>query len=573
MVGKVVGIVVGIAGSGGRATAGMVGIVGSVGFGREGIWVLGKGGNVGLGRVGTVGSTGGSVAVGSVGIAGNGGSVALGKGGRVGRFGDACNRLRAASVMWIPESENAMTKDMVDGGGEKKGIVGIVVGIVGSEGIVVGIMGSGGNVVGIVGNDGLGREGTWVLGKGGNVGLGRVGAVGRVGNWVGNGGSVAGGSVGMAGKGGSVALGRGGIVGSVGAACGEACKSNTIPRNPNSIGYDSDAILSFDFEEEKFREVPAPTDYCLGLYDIKESWTKSFVIPHLVIAQNFQSIRLMRNGEILVLCDDHAHVSDNPNDPVLLRSSNKARMRKMSCTLFKQSQVKQRNNICLNFEELMCLIAKLKDYCKRRRLVVDGGGEKKGIVGIVVGMVGSEGIVVGIVGSGGSVAAGTLGIVGNVGLGRDGTWLLGKGGNVGLGRVGAIGRVGNWVVGNGGSVAVGSVGMAGKGGSVALGRGGIVGSVGAACGEAYFEVVVDLVHPCNVDNHPNKMLIMASREMMEELDANIIHNLCEGNRCADILSKMGINQGEKAMKIAVPPTKILDALKANMTRTAFPRGS
>ncbi|KAM7519728.1 hypothetical protein LguiB_018690 [Lonicera macranthoides] len=165
---------------------------------------------------------------------------------------------------------------------------------------------------------------------------------------------------------------------------------NTIPCNPDSIGYDSEAILSFVFEEEKSREVPAPTDYCLGLVD-------EFGFG----------------------------------------------------------------------------------------LVVDGGGEKKGIVGIVVGMFGSEGIVVGIVvGSGGSVAVGTLGIVGNIGLGRDGTWLLGKGGNVGLGRVGAVGRVGNWVVGNGGSVAVGSVGMAGKGGSVALGRGGIVGSVGATCGEA-----------------------------------------------------------------------------------------
>jgi hypothetical protein len=48
----------------------------------------------------------------------------------------------------------------------------------------------------------------------------------------------------------------------------------------------------------------------------------------------------------------------------------------------------------------------------------DGGGEKKGIVGIVVGMVGIDGIVVGMVGNG--VAAGrggrvTLGTVGKVG--------------------------------------------------------------------------------------------------------------------------------------------------------------
>ena len=66
----------------------------------------------------------------------------------------------------------------------------------------------------------------------------------------------------------------------------------------------------------------------------------------------------------------------------------------------------------------------------------DGGGERKGIVGIVVGMVGMEGIVVGMVGSGtagrgGSVTLGTVGMVGNVG-----TWVLGNGGNVDFGRVG-----------------------------------------------------------------------------------------------------------------------------------------
>ncbi|KAA8546738.1 hypothetical protein F0562_003167 [Nyssa sinensis] len=66
-------------------------------------------------------------------------------------------------------------------------------------------------------------------------------------------------------------------------------------------------------------------------------------------------------------------------------------------------------------------------------LLVDGGGDRKGIVG----MVGIEGIVVGMVGSGGSVTLGTVGMDGNVGFGRDGIWMLGNGGNVGFGRVGA----------------------------------------------------------------------------------------------------------------------------------------
>ncbi|KAL6953800.1 hypothetical protein U1Q18_048012 [Sarracenia purpurea var. burkii] len=99
-------------------------------------------------------------------------------------------------------------------------------------------------------------------------------------------------------------------------------------------------------------------------------------------------------------------------------------------------------------------------------LVVDGGGERKGMAGIVVGMVGNEGIVVGRLGSeaadsGGNVTFGmVVGMVGKVGI-----WVLGKGGNaVGIGRV----------VGNGGTVILGMVGNVGNGGSVTLGMGGIV---------------------------------------------------------------------------------------------------
>ncbi|XP_057980772.1 uncharacterized protein LOC131166330 [Malania oleifera] len=100
-------------------------------------------------------------------------------------------------------------------------------------------------------------------------------------------------------------------------------------------------------------------------------------------------------------------------------------------------------------------------------LVVDGGGERKGIPGIVLGIVVGMfvGIVVGIEGS--PVVAGN-----------------GGGNAVGFGRVGAVGNVG-MVVGNGGNVALGSVGIAGNGGIAAgFGRDGIVGSVGAGGGVA-----------------------------------------------------------------------------------------
>lgn len=97
-------------------------------------------------------------------------------------------------------------------------------------------------------------------------------------------------------------------------------------------------------------------------------------------------------------------------------------------------------------------------------LLVDGGGEKKGMVGIPVGR-------------GGSVTLGIVGSVGStVGFGKDGICVLGKGGNVGFGRAAAAAAVGN--VGKGGSVTFGSVGIAGNGGIVTLGRGGTDGIVG-----------------------------------------------------------------------------------------------
>jgi hypothetical protein len=99
----------------------------------------------------------------------------------------------------------------------------------------------------------------------------------------------------------------------------------------------------------------------------------------------------------------------------------------------------------------------------------DGGGERKGIVGMVAGMVGIEGIVVGMVGNG------VFDSGGSVNVGR----VVGWDGSVGNG-----GRVGNGVLGRGGNVAVGRVGKEGRGGNVGLGSDGIVGSVDAAGGAA-----------------------------------------------------------------------------------------
>ena len=82
----------------------------------------------------------------------------------------------------------------------------------------------------------------------------------------------------------------------------------------------------------------------------------------------------------------------------------------------------------------------------------DGGGEKKGIVG----MVGIDGIVEGMVGNGVAGLGGR--VVGKDGFGKEGIWVLGNGGNVDFGSDGnggsvVVGRVGNGVLGSGGNVA------------------------------------------------------------------------------------------------------------------------
>lgn len=116
MLGILVGMVgKGVAGSGGRVTLGTVlGNVGKVGFGRDGIWVLGNGGNVVFGRggmgllVGKVGKVGLGSPVGNV---GSGGNVTLGRDGIVGcgNAGAACRRCRAAKLVLMLDKHNAAT--------------------------------------------------------------------------------------------------------------------------------------------------------------------------------------------------------------------------------------------------------------------------------------------------------------------------------------------------------------------------------------------------------------------------------------------------------------------------------
>ncbi|XP_057981068.1 uncharacterized protein LOC131166481 [Malania oleifera] len=162
-------------------------------------------------------------------------------------------------------------------------------------------------------------------------------------------------------------------------------------------------------------------------------------------------------------------------------------------------------------------------------LVVDGGGERKGIPGIVGIVVGIVGIVVGmfvgiegspvVAGNGGNVTFGS--VVGSVG---SAVGIFGKGGitTVGLGRVGAVGNVGS-AVGNGGNVAFGSVGIAGNGG-IAPGfrRDGIVGSVGAGGGAAAGSGVSSRRRAAKLVSMPNIDNVMIKVRMRHCLEVAIV---------------------------------------------------
>ncbi|XP_057496720.1 uncharacterized protein LOC130781535 [Actinidia eriantha] len=299
------------------------------------------------------------------------------------------------------------------------GIEGNVVGMVGSE-----VAGSGGRVTfgtaGMVGNVGIGKDdGIWVLGKGGNVvGFGKVGAVGNVGKAVlGNGGNVACGMVGIVGNGGNTTLGRAGIVGTV-------CSSWRAAQ----------VIWVLESANAKIRD------------RTKQCW-KAAIFGDSMANPSPKYWRWMKT----------------------LRGAGDRNSGRNESSY--QNQIE-----CPSVTPTWDLGIIFPDHKSGKKAMFDGGGEKNGIVGMVVGMVGIEGNVVGnvgseVAGSGGRVTLGTAGMVGSVGIGKDeGIWVLGKGGNVvGFGKVGAVGSVGKAVVGNGGSVAWGMVGIAGNGGNATVG--------------------------------------------------------------------------------------------------------
>ena len=62
--------------------------------------------------------------------------------------------------------------------------------------------------------------------------------------------------------------------------------------------------------------------------------------------------------------------------------------------------------------------------------------------------------------------------------------------------------------------------------------------------ETYYETALQLIETGEKDNHAEKIIIKDCRVLVNETKAKIVHLLREGNRCADLLSKVGTNQGQ-----------------------------
>ena len=73
-------------------------------------------------------------------------------------------------------------------------------------------------------------------------------------------------------------------------------------------------------------------------------------------------------------------------------------------------------------------------------------------------------------------------------------------------------------------------------------------------------------------NHLDKIIVQDCRTIVGDLNALLRHSLRERNRCADLLTKMGINQGEQDMRVLVPTNEIVEILNQDLIGVAVPRG-
>ncbi|KAM7525590.1 hypothetical protein LguiA_015492 [Lonicera macranthoides] len=85
--------------------------------------------------------------------------------------------------------------------------------------------------------------------------------------------------------------------------------------------------------------------------------------------------------------------------------------------------------------------------------------------------------------------------------------------------------------------------------------------------------VCDLLKGEDVEEHPLKVLIQDCKSIMMELKLSVHHTLREGNRCADAMAKLGVNQMEKLEVFHHVPSVVKGILEADAMGVSFPRGS
>lgn len=83
---------------------------------------------------------------------------------------------------------------------------------------------------------------------------------------------------------------------------------------------------------------------------------------------------------------------------------------------------------------------------------------------------------------------------------------------------------------------------------------------------------LNLIEYGDIGNHPDRIIVEDCRQMVEELEVVMKHALREGNRCADLLAKMGINQGENDVRAIIPSAEIVEVLNEDINGTGVPHG-
>lgn len=86
----------------------------------------------------------------------------------------------------------------------------------------------------------------------------------------------------------------------------------------------------------------------------------------------------------------------------------------------------------------------------------------------------------------------------------------------------------------------------------------------------YSLIAVNLINKYEVANHPNKMPIEDCKNLKEAMHLDLLHVHREINKCANYMSKLGRVQGEKTIRVVVPPNDLVQLLKADMEIVAYP---